>query len=52
MLSPDLFSLYIEVIMRNLERYPRMKVRGHNVNNLRYADDTVWQQLRRGVNSS
>ena len=27
--------------MRNLERYPGVKVRGHNVNNLRYPDDAA-----------
>ena len=27
--------------MRNVERYAGIKVRGHNVNNLRYADATV-----------
>ena len=41
MLSPDLISLYNETIMRKLEEYPEIKVGGHKVNNLRYADDTV-----------
>ena len=40
MLSLDLFFLYSEMIVRNLERYVGNKVGGHNVNNLRYADDT------------
>ena len=40
-LSPDLFNLYSEVIMRNLEEHPGIKVGGKKVNNLRYADDTV-----------
>ncbi|GFS22812.1 retrovirus-related Pol polyprotein LINE-1 [Elysia marginata] len=40
-LSPDLFSLYSEVIMRHIEDYPGIKVGGHNINNLKYADDTV-----------
>ncbi|GFO31938.1 retrovirus-related pol polyprotein from type-1 retrotransposable element r2 [Plakobranchus ocellatus] len=40
-LSPDLFSLYSEIIMRNLENHPGIKVGGQNINNLRYADDTV-----------
>ena len=39
-LSPDLFSLYNETIMRNLDGYPGIKVGGHNVNNFRYADDS------------
>ena len=34
-LSPDLFSLYNEIIMRNLGGYPGIKVGGQ------YADDTV-----------
>ena len=41
MLSPDLFSLYSEIIMPNLEGYQGIKEGGHNVNNLRYADDTI-----------
>ena len=41
LLSPDLFSLNSEIILQNLEEYQEMKVGGHNVNNLRYADDTV-----------
>ncbi|GFO41281.1 endonuclease-reverse transcriptase [Plakobranchus ocellatus] len=40
-LSPDLFSLYSEIIMRNLENHPGIKVGGQNINNLRYVDDTV-----------
>ncbi|GFN92238.1 endonuclease-reverse transcriptase [Plakobranchus ocellatus] len=40
-LSPDLFSLYSEIIMRNLENHPGIKVGRQNINNLRYADDTV-----------
>ncbi|GFO45212.1 endonuclease-reverse transcriptase [Plakobranchus ocellatus] len=40
-LSPDLFSLYSEIIMRNSENHPGIKVGGQNINNLRYADDTV-----------
>ena len=40
-LCPDLFSLYNEIIMRNIEGQPGIRVGGHNINNLRYADDTV-----------
>ena len=40
-LSPDLFSLYSEVIMRKIENMPGIAIGGHNINNLRYADDTV-----------
>ena len=32
-LSPNLFNLYSEVIMRNLEEHPGIKVGGKNVNN-------------------
>ena len=40
-LSPDLFFLYSEIIMRNMEGQPGIRVGGHNINNLRYADNTV-----------
>ena len=40
-MSPDLFNLYSETILRNLEDVPGLKVNGENLNNLRYADDTV-----------
>ena len=43
-LSPCLFSLYAEYIMRNAgleETQARIKIAGRNVNNLRYADDTT-----------
>ena len=40
-LSPDLFSLYSEMIMRHLEGTPGIQFGGHSSNNLRYADDTV-----------
>ena len=42
MLSPDFFSLYSEIIMRNLDGYPGMKVcNSMKVNKLRYANETV-----------
>ena len=44
MLSPCLFSLYAEYIMRNArwdEAQARIKIAGRNINNLRYADDTI-----------
>ena len=44
MLSPCLFSLYTEYIMRNAgldETQAGIKIAGRNVNNLRYADDTT-----------
>ena len=43
-LSPCLFSLYAEHIMRNAgldEAQAGIKTAGRNINNLRYADDTT-----------
>ena len=43
-LSPCLFNLYAEYIMRNTgldEAQGRIKFAGRNINNLRYADDTI-----------
>ena len=40
-LSPDLFCLYSEMIMRQIEEIEGLKIGGHNINNIRYADDTV-----------
>ena len=43
-LSPCLFNLYAEYIMRNAwlkEAQAGIKVAGRNINNLRYADDTT-----------
>ena len=43
-LSPCLFDLYAEYIMRNPgleEAQARIKIARRNVNNLRYADDTT-----------
>ena len=43
-LSPCLFNLYAEYIMRNSgldEAQARIKIAGRNINNLRYADDTT-----------
>ena len=39
-MSPDLFNLYSEVILRNLDESEGLKANGENLNNLRYADDT------------
>ena len=44
MLSPCLFNLYAEYIMRNSgldEAQVGIKIAGRNINNLRYADDTT-----------
>ena len=43
-LSPCLFNLYAEYIMRNgvlEEAQAEIKIAGRNINNLRYADDTT-----------
>ena len=43
-LSPCLFNLYAEYIMRNSgleEAQAGIKIAGRNINNLRYADDTT-----------
>ena len=40
-LSPALFNLYTDVIFRNVENFPGLKIGGVTINNLRYADDTV-----------
>ena len=44
MLSPCLFNLYAEYIMRNArldEAQAEIKIARRNINNLRYADDTT-----------
>ena len=44
MLSPCLFNLYVEYIMRNARLYESqagIKIAKRNINNLRYADDTT-----------
>ena len=46
-LSPGLFNLYAEYIMRNTgleEAQAGIKIAGRNINNLRYADDTTLMQ--------
>ena len=43
-LSPCLFNLYAEYIMRNArldKAQAGIKIAGRNINNLRYADDTI-----------
>ena len=43
-LSPCLFNLYAECIMRNAgleETQAGIKIAGRNINNLKYADDTT-----------
>ena len=44
MLSPCLFNLYAEYIMRNAgleEAQDGINIAGRNISNLRYADDTT-----------
>ena len=45
-LSPCLFNLYAEYIIRNVldEAQAGVKIVGRNINNLRYADDTTVRQ--------
>ena len=50
-LSPCLFNLYAEYIMRNAgldEAHSRIKIARRNINNLRFADaTTLWQKVKR-----
>ena len=50
-LSPCLFNLYAEYIIRNAgpeEAQAGIKIAGRNINNLRYADDTpLWQKAKK-----
>ena len=51
-LSPCLFNLYAEYIMRNAgleETQAGIKIARRNINNLRYADDTTLMAERRGT---
>ena len=44
-LSPCLFNFYAEYIMRNAgldKAQAGIKIAGRNINNLRYADDTIF----------
>ena len=40
-LSPDLFSLYTQLVMDELAELDGIRIGGRNVNNVRYADDMV-----------
>ena len=54
-LSPCLFNLYAEYIMRNAgldEAQAGIKIAGRNINNLRYADDTTLDRKSTRLNSS
>ena len=54
MLSPCLFNLYAEYIMGNArlgEAQAEIKFAGRNINNLRYADDTILMAEREELKS-
>ena len=40
-LSPALFSLYTEMVMKKISHIDGLRIGGLNVNNIRYADDTA-----------
>ena len=56
MLSPCIFNLYAEYIMRNAgleETQTGIKTVGRNINNLRYADEPpLWQKVKRNSKAS
>ena len=54
-LSPYLFNLYAENIMRNAgldEAQAGIKISGRNINNLRYAEDTTLMAEREELRAS
>ena len=46
-LSPDLFNLYSEIILRGINDFEGIKMNGVNLNNIRYADHTVLISMSR-----
>ena len=53
-LSPCLFSLYAEYIMRNAgldEAQAGIRIAGRNINNLKYADTTVMEESKEELKS-
>ena len=40
-MSPDLFSLYSEVILRSIDKLEGVKIGVVNIHNIRFADDAV-----------
>ena len=53
-MSPCLFNLYAEHIMRNAgldEAHTGIKIARRNINNLRYADDTLMTESKEELKS-
>ena len=53
-LSPCLFNLHAEYIMQNSgldEAQARLKISGRNINNFRYADDTLMAESKEEIKS-
>ena len=53
-LLPCLFNFYSEYIMRNArldETQAGIKISGRNINNLRYADDTLIAEIKEELKS-
>ena len=53
-LSPCLFNLYAEYIMRNAgldKAQDGIKIAGRNINNLRYTDDTLMAESKEKLKS-
>ena len=53
-MSPCLFNLYAEYIIRNAgldEAQAGIKISGRNINNLRYADDTLMAESEEELKS-
>ena len=47
-LSPSLFNVYSEFVLRHLQEHPGVIVGGRNVNNVRYADVLFrWHKMKR-----
>ncbi|GFO02186.1 hypothetical protein PoB_002869100 [Plakobranchus ocellatus] len=45
-MSPDQFNIYSDIILRNINDHEGVKIKGHNITNLRYAVDTVLSYSR------